>query len=347
MIEVRDLAKTYEVSVRGSGLSGAIKGLIKRERRTVKALDGVCFSVPSGELVGYIGPNGAGKSTTIKILSGILRPSSGEATVNGRIPWKDRIEHVRRIGAVFGQRTQLWWDLPVRESLALVESLYSLKAADARASFEELDGALDLGPLLDVPVRQLSLGQRMRCELAAALLPRPDTLFLDEPTIGLDAQAKLAVRDFVAKVNRERGVTVILTTHDMDDIEALATRVLLLSEGRTLFDGAMDELKELARERRQIVADYSCAVERDGLERAAKDVLSSRGATGSLSVSGMERSRVVWSFDPRELKSADAIAAIGSSPFVEDLTVEAEPVERIVARVYGRFSATQTPGGVR
>lgn len=322
MIRVRDLRKDFEISKRGKGLSGALKGLLRRETETARALDGVSFDVAPGDLVGYIGPNGAGKSTTIKILSGIMRPSSGEVLVEGRVPWKDRIAHVRRIGVVFGQRTQLWWDLPVAESFDLVRSMYRVGKADYDSRFEELDGRLGLSPLLDRPVRQLSLGQRMRCELAAALLPGPGLLFLDEPTIGLDANAKLAMRDFVKRLNAERGTTVILTTHDMDDIEALARRVILLRGGRILFDGDMESLKAEAREERHLVLDLAEA------------------APPSPAVAGMrlveaEGRRLRFAFDPRELGPAEAIARATKAFAVADLLVEAEPVERLIARVYG------------
>ena len=220
-IVVEDLVKTFQIAERAPGLWGAVRGVWRRRHREVRALDGVTFSIQPGELVGYIGPNGAGKSTTIKVLSGILVPSGGRCQVMGRVPWRQRREHVAAIGVVFGQRTQLWWDLPVIESFELLRDIYRVPAADYQRARDELVALLDLEALLDVPVRQLSLGQRMRCDLAAALLHAPGVLFLDEPTIGLDAVSKLAVRDFVRRLNRERGVTVILSTHDMDDIEAL------------------------------------------------------------------------------------------------------------------------------
>ena len=220
-IEVRGLAKTFRVAERLPGLAGAFRGLFHRRMRDVHALGGVDFDIERGELVGYIGPNGAGKSTTIKILAGILNPTAGTCRVDGLTPWRDRRRHVARIGVVFGQRTQLWWDLPVIESFDLLRDIYRIPAAAYRDNRDRLIALMDLEPLLDVPVRQLSLGQRMRSDLAAALLHGPSLLFLDEPTIGLDAVSKLAIRDFVRELNREAQVTVLLTTHDMDDIEAL------------------------------------------------------------------------------------------------------------------------------
>ena len=219
-----------------------MKSFLHREYDTVTALDNVSFSIADGETVGYIGPNGAGKSTTIKILSGILTPDSGECLVDGRIPWKDRIGHVARIGVVFGQRSQLWWDVPVDDSFELLRDIYSIPSDVYRRNRDELTELLDLGKLLKTPVRQLSLGQRMRCELAASLLHSPDILFLDEPTIGLDAVSKIAVREFIVRLNRERKTTVILTTHDMQDIEAITRRIILIGRGSILLDGDLSDI---------------------------------------------------------------------------------------------------------
>ncbi|MDC7218298.1 MAG: ATP-binding cassette domain-containing protein [Spirochaetales bacterium] len=243
-IEVRDLVKTYRIAERGAGLSGSVRGLFKRQYKEVRALDGISLSIAPGELVGYIGPNGAGKSTTVKVLSGILVPDSGTCLVNGRVPWENRKEHVARIGTVFGQKSQLWWDLPVKESFDLLKEIYRVPDRDYRESLGELTELFELAELYKTPVRQLSLGQRMRCDMAAALLHGPDTLFLDEPTIGLDAVAKLTLRELIRKINEEKGVTVILTTHDMDDVEALCHRVLLIGHGRILRDGTVKDLRQ-------------------------------------------------------------------------------------------------------
>jgi ABC-2 type transport system ATP-binding protein len=219
-ILVESLAKTYRVAERAPGLAGALRGLVRRRWREVHALVDVSFSLEAGELLAFIGPNGAGKSTTVKILSGILRPTSGRVEVGGLVPYEDRVRHVARIGVVFGQRSQLWWDLPVLDGFDLLADIYRVEPAHYRRRRDELVAMLRLEPLLAQPVRQLSLGQRMRAEFAAALLHDPAILFLDEPTIGLDAPAKLAVRAFVRRLNREQGVTVLLTTHDMHDVEA-------------------------------------------------------------------------------------------------------------------------------
>ncbi len=243
MITVDNLSKTFRVSRRAQGLGAAVRSFFSPRFETVHALEGVSFHIAPGEIVGYIGPNGAGKSTTVKILSGILTPDAGNCEIDGLVPWKSRRRHVAKIGVVFGQRTQLWWDTPVVDSFELLRDIYRVPQDRYAKSRDRLVEALELGPLLTTPVRQLSLGQRMKCELAAALLHEPRILFLDEPTIGLDATARLAIRDFIRTVNRERGVTVLLTTHDTHDIEALCDRVMLIGKGHILYDGSFSSLK--------------------------------------------------------------------------------------------------------
>lgn len=243
MIEFNDICKIYRVARREPGLGSAVKSLFKREYSTINAINHISFSIDDGEMVGYIGPNGAGKSSTIKILSGILMPDSGTCLVNGQVPWKDRKEYVRQIGVVFGQRSQLWWDIPVMDSFGLLQAIYSIPAPKYRSKLDELTQLLHLEEILKTPTRQLSLGQRMRCEIAASLLHEPKLLFLDEPTIGLDAVSKIAVRDFIKKMNEEHKTTVILTTHDMQDIEAIARRVILIGKGQKLLDGTLEDLR--------------------------------------------------------------------------------------------------------
>ncbi len=247
-IVVDQLRKTYRIHERDPGLGGALRALVRPRYRQVEALTDLSFTLEAGELLAFIGPNGAGKSTTIKLLAGILRADGGQVTVGGLDPFIDRERYVARIGVVFGQRTQLWWDLPVADGFDLLGDIYRVPRDHYARTRDELIDLLSLQRVLDQPVRQLSLGQRMRAELAAALLHEPAILFLDEPTIGLDAPSKLAVRAFIRRLNRERGTTVLLTTHDMHDVEALAERVIVIGHGRLLADCAVAEL------RRQVAA---------------------------------------------------------------------------------------------
>ena len=243
MISFQNICKTYKVAKREPGLKAALQSIAKRKYTYIEALKDVSFSVARGEIIGYIGPNGAGKSTTIKILSGILVPTSGNCTILDKTPWKSRIEHVKNIGVVFGQRSQLMWDIPVMDSFALLRDIYRVPESQYKKNLHELIAMFSLEEFIDTPVRQLSLGQRMRCEIAASLLHSPQILFLDEPTIGLDAVSKVAVRSFIKKINKENGVTVVLTTHDMGDVEALTDRVMLVGKGQLLYDGSFHEMK--------------------------------------------------------------------------------------------------------
>ena len=248
MIEMKGICKTYRVRRREAGLGNAVRSLFSQDCTDIPALREMTFSIPDGQIVGYIGPNGAGKSTTIKILSGILRPDSGACTVDGLTPWTDRKRHVARLGVVFGQRSQLWWDVPVLESFLLLRDIYRTPEGTFRENRDRLTDLLELGDLLKTPARMLSLGQRMRCEIAAALLHGPRILFLDEPTIGLDAVSKLKVRQFILEQNRLCGTTVLLTTHDMQDVDALCSRVLLIGKGQLLLDGDTAQIRARAGE---------------------------------------------------------------------------------------------------
>lgn len=243
MIQAEHLQKTFRVRKRNAGFKNAAKAFFSREHEEIHALNDVSFRIEDGEAVGYIGPNGAGKSSTIKILSGILTPDSGTCVIDGRVPWKDRRAHVSQIGVVFGQRSQLWWDVPVIDSFELIRDIYAVAEDVYKRNLRDLTDLLNLSEILKTPARSLSLGQRMRCEIAASLLHDPRILFLDEPTIGLDAVSKIAVREFVLDMNKRRGTTVILTTHDMQDVEALAQRVLLIGKGRILLDGTLDDIR--------------------------------------------------------------------------------------------------------
>ena len=243
MIQAEHLQKTFRVRKRNAGFKNAAKAFFSREYEEIRALNDVSFRIEDGEAVGYIGPNGTGKSSTIKILSGILTPDSGTCVIDGRVPWKDRRAHVSQIGVVFGQRSQLWWDVPVIDSFELIRDIYAVAEDVYKRNLRDLTDLLNLSELLKTPARSLSLGQRMRCEIAASLLHDPRILFLDEPTIGLDAVSKIAVREFVLDMNKRHGTTVILTTHDMQDVEALAQRVLLIGKGRILLDGTLDDIR--------------------------------------------------------------------------------------------------------
>jgi len=259
MIFMQDVKKSYQVSKRNAGMKEACKSLFHREYETISALKGISFSIQEGEMVGYIGPNGAGKSSTIKILSGILTPDSGTCIVNGKIPWKERKAYVRDIGVVFGQRSQLWWDVPVIDSFELLKDIYAIPNETYQSNVAELTQLLDLSEILKSPVRQLSLGQRMRCEIASSLLHDPKILFLDEPTIGLDAVSKIAVRNFILKRNKTHRTTVILTTHDMADIKALTKRVILIGKGEILFDGDFSSIFNEEKSLEETIAEVYCS----------------------------------------------------------------------------------------
>ena len=318
---VESLIKTYKVAKREPGLMNAVRGLVHREYNTVHALEGVSFKLDEGELVGYIGPNGAGKSTTVKILSGILVPDSGRCEVMGKVPWKHRVSHVSKIGVVFGQRSQLWWDLPVLDSFELLKDIYKVPATEYKKTKNELIEWLKLSDILEIPVRQLSLGQRMKCELAASLLHSPPLLFLDEPTIGLDAVSKLAVREFIKKLNKERGVTVILTTHDMDDIEALCSRVMMIGKGKKLFDGSIEDLRNHVSRKRRLIIDIENNLENLNLNHAE-----------TIKVEG---NKIHIDFDPQLITPAELISQISLHNKVTDLLIENPPIEEVIAKMYG------------
>lgn len=244
IINVKNLSKSYRVAKRNSGFGNAIKSFFKREYKIVNAVSDMTFTIKKGEMVGYIGPNGAGKSTTIKMLSGILKPDSGNIMINGLNPVNDRKKYVKEIGVVFGQKSQLWWDIPAIDSFDLLRDIYEIPNDEYIKTRNELVSLLKLEEIIKLPVRQLSLGERMKCELVASLLHNPKILFLDEPTIGLDAVSKVVVRDFIKKINKEKKVTVILTTHDMADIESLVKRIIIIGNGRKLYDGDIENIKK-------------------------------------------------------------------------------------------------------
>ena len=322
MITMEHVCKSYRVAKRNAGMKEACKALFRREVEVIRALSDVSFTIQDGEMVGYIGPNGAGKSSTIKILSGILTPESGSCLVDGRIPWKNRTEHVRQIGVVFGQRSQLWWDVPVIDSYELLKDIYSIPGNIYRNNLEELTELLHLQELLKMPTRQLSLGQRMRCEIAASLLHSPRILFLDEPTIGLDAVSKLAVREFILRLNQEHKTTVILTTHDMQDIEALTERILLIGKGRILLDGSLAQLKKHTSGHKTMAIQYrgTAPMLREGMELV-------QCGEGQMTVR----------FDPTQIPVSETIAYFAASVELLDVSVSDISTEEMVAELYKEY----------
>lgn len=313
-IEVNDLKKDFIVKKKRE------KGRLLREKETVRALKGVSFSVDKGELVGYIGPNGAGKSTTVKILSGILTPDGGEAKVGGIVPWKERRTHVKNIGVVFGQRSQLWWDVPIIDSYSLLKDIYRIPQGDYEARLKELAEALQLEPIMRTPLRLLSLGQRMRAELCGSLLHRPELLFLDEPTIGLDAVSKLALRDFLKWENKEYGTTIMLTTHDMEDIAALCSRVMVLGHGKKLFDGKLQELLERYDTVRNVQIKYDGAV---------TDLRLPNGVTCRQTEDGIS-----LSYNPSDLPTSKLLGILQDAGKISELTLQPENTDHLIAAMY-------------
>ena len=322
MITVEHISKRFRIARRSGGTKEAVKALWKRQYDTVRALDDISFAIGDGEMVGYIGPNGAGKSSTIKVLSGILTPDGGRCEIDGRCPWKERTRHVREIGVVFGQRSQLWWDVPVIDSFELLRDIYRVPQAEYRRNLDELVELLNLAQLVKTPTRQLSLGQRMRCEIAASLLHSPKILFLDEPTIGLDAVSKLAVRSFIRELNQRRGTTVLLTTHDMQDIEALASRVILIGKGKILLDGALESLKK------QFSGGKILRIEYQGGTPELPDGLcwQEKGENHG-----------VLLLTPELLSVSEAISSLSAQVELRDVSVEETPIDEIVANLYREY----------
>lgn len=323
MIEVNGISKSFLVAKRPSGLWHAVKSVFHRKYTTVEAIKDISFTIPAGEIVGYIGPNGAGKSTTIKIMSGILVPDHGTCSIMGYTPWEDRTRYVKNIGVVFGQRTQLWWDVPVMDSYELLRDIYKIPEHSYKATLELLIETLDLSEIIHTPVRQLSLGQRMRCEIGASLLHSPDILFLDEPTIGLDAVSKIAVRQFIQRINKERGITIILTTHDMNDIEALAERILLIGKGTLLYDGNIQRLRGKFGTRRTITAEYQDYDQPLNLPE--------------VSILSTTANRAILSVDTELTNVSDVISQLANQVQLMDVTIQAQPIEDIIVQMYKEY----------
>ncbi|WP_227940315.1 ABC transporter ATP-binding protein [Alkalihalobacillus deserti] len=290
IIQVQDLRKEFKSYSSRPGLSGAFRDLFTRNYKTLAAVDNISLTIQQGEMVGYIGENGAGKSTTIKMLTGILTPTSGSIVVNGMDPHKEREQFVRTIGVVFGQRSQLWWDIAVQESFRLLKKVYRVSDEDYKNHMGHVIETLEIGPLLDKPVRKLSLGQRMRCELAAALIHNPPLLFLDEPTIGLDVLVKLKIRKFLKEINEQYKTTILLTTHDLTDIEALCERVVLLDEGKIVYDGKLNQLQANAVDGKQVEFQFLSEIYVTDLPATPKVLWEQKDATTWLAnINGDER----------------------------------------------------------
>lgn len=320
MIEVLNLSKTFKVYHHRKGFWGTFANLFSRKHRIVQAVENVSFTVARGEIVGYLGPNGAGKSTTIKMLTGILVPSSGSVTVNGYIPHRQRKENAKRIGVVFGQRSHLWFDLPVQESFELLRRIYRIPLAQYQRNVAMFDEMLELGAFFQTPVRQLSLGQRMRADIGAALLHNPDVLFLDEPTIGLDVVAKSRIRQFIHQINAERQVTVVLTTHDLDDVEKLCNRVILIDDARLLFDGELATLRRMLSKERLLSVDY------------AEDYPDVR--VPHAQITHREGTRVQYRFSPEEIHTAELVGTLLQKFRIVDIAIQEPDIEELIKTVY-------------
>lgn len=322
VIKVRNISKSFRVAKRQGGFGKAVRALFSRDYSIIHALDNISFDIKKGEMVGYIGPNGAGKSTTIKIMCGILVPDSGECIVNSYIPWKERKNYTGGIGVVFGQRSQLWWDVPVIDSFDLIKDIYKVNGIEYRKTLSALVEQLSLDEIIKTPARSLSLGQRMRCEIAASLLHSPGILFLDEPTIGLDAISKIAVRQFIKQLNYEKKTTVILTTHDMQDIEALTDRIILIGKGKILLDGDLQELKKKISTLKTMTVDYT------GDAPPVKshwDIISNR------------EGRISVRFNSQKDSVSDVISYISMNTSVRDISINGISAEEMVAELYSEY----------
>jgi len=324
MISFQNISKTYKVAKRDSGLRAALKSLARREYTYIEALKSVSFSIERGEIIGYIGPNGAGKSTTIKILSGILVPTSGACTILGQVPWENRIRHVKNIGVVFGQRSQLMWDIPVVDTFELLRDIYRITKTQYKKNLGELTEIFALADFINTPVRQLSLGQRMRCEIAASLLHNPQILFLDEPTIGLDAVSKVAVRNYIKRINKDNGMTVMLTTHDMGDVEALTDRVMLIGKGELLYDGSFSHMKSKYNTVNILTIDYD----------SSKEIVLPENTM----LMSNDNGRAVLSVDTEKTIMSRVISQLSQTLTVYDIEIKSRPIEEIIAEIYKEFS---------
>lgn len=323
-IDVKHISKTFKVAKRKSGLFASLKSFFKRNYIYIEAIKDISFQIEKGEIIGYIGPNGAGKSTTIKILSGILVPDRGECRINGLTPWKDREKYTKDIGVVFGQRSQLWWDIPAEDTFDLLKEIYKIDDKEYQKNKEELINLLNIKDIINIPVRNLSLGQRMRCEVAASLIHNPSILFLDEPTIGLDAVSKEIVRDFIKKLNKEKKTTIILTTHDMSDIEALAKRIILIGKGSILYDGSLNNLKSKYASNKKVIVKTN-------------DKVKSLHKKGIISYSKLDKLSYIFTLDTNLISISDFISYLTSKISINDIEVNNENIDNIIIKLYKDF----------
>jgi ABC-2 type transport system ATP-binding protein len=320
IITVEDLNKHFKVYKHHRGILGPLRNLVSRESSPIRAVDGITFNIQAGELVGYLGPNGAGKSTTLKMLTGLLVPTSGNIMVNNQIPWKNRTEYVADIGAVFGQRTTLWWDLPVIESLDLLQHIYRIPDDRFKQNLNEFRKLLEIDTFLNTPVRALSLGQRMRADICAALLHDPKLLFLDEPTIGLDVVAKERIRQFIQHINAKRGITVLLTTHDLSDVEKLCKRVMIIDHGKLLYDGKLHLLQEDFGGKRQLIVDFTEEYESVTVEGGV--------------IADHDGTRITIHFSGQEVSASELINQLSARYRIRDLEVREPDIETTIRRIY-------------
>ena len=319
VIEVNHLVKQFKTVKKEKGLKGAVKGLFKAEKKIVTAVNDISFSIEKGEIVGYIGPNGAGKSTTVKMMSGILSPTSGEILINGISPEKDRKSVVKQLGVVFGQRTQLYWDLRLGESFELLRRIYNVPDDTFERNMKMMDEILNISSIIDTPVRQLSLGQRMRGDLAAAMLHSPDVLFLDEPTIGLDVDAKHAIRRFIKEINAERQTTVILTTHDLGDIQELCKRIIIINNGVIVEDGSLDDIADRIAPYRQLIVEF---YSEHNIPHPKAEIIKCEGA------------QTIYRFRKDEITAAELMSDIGKQAKIKDIRLEEASIDDIIRIAY-------------
>ncbi len=336
LIEVENLRKTFKREIRKPGLTNAVKSIFHREYESKMAVEDISFRIEKGEILGYIGPNGAGKSTTIKMMVGILTPTSGKVTVKGVIPYENRIENSKRIGVVFGQRSQLWWDIPLCESFNLLKYIYKIPEKQYRENLARFAEVLDINSFINVPVRQLSLGQKMRGDLCAALLHNPEILFLDEPTIGLDVVVKENIRQFIREINQNFETTVILTTHDISDIEKLCSRVMVIDQGKKMYDGNLTHLKNNFGTGEELVIETDSIVSRvDSLrDMDIADITC-------------EKNKILVRYSTDFINATQIIEKVMSEYKIKDFKLKETEIEEIIRRIYKREVTQEVAKEVR